>query len=79
MSLSRMHVPLMHVPPIYSYPYQGTENTLIPTSSCIPTNTCNPILRVLCAQCALHLQRVLRLQCIRLIWLGWSLRTGWDK
>ena len=26
MSLSRMHVPPMHVPQIYSYPYQGIEN-----------------------------------------------------
>ena len=33
MSLSRMHVPLMHVPQIYIYPDQGIENTIIPTNA----------------------------------------------
>ena len=32
------HVPLMHFPPIYIYPNQGIENTLIPTSTCIRTS-----------------------------------------
>ena len=39
MSLSRMYVPLMQFPRIYIYPYQSIENTLIPTSTCIPTST----------------------------------------
>ena len=33
-----MHVPLMQFPQIYIYPDQGIENTLIPTSTCIPAS-----------------------------------------